>query len=233
MQCQSSTHGTCTHAPAHNICEGPCWPAPGPVASVRLIHVRHEVDKVVRVGVVVGVGLRVVLRVPVHLAIGHRSDVSRTAWRREMLAPLRTQILRSTRDPWDIPLRIILVHEQDEIDLKRMRSDVMSKSPHKTPPHGAQHVGSAHACPPLPTHGGRILHLVRGIKKTQASGPLAVFLHFLSSFAQGASVFSTLFSYGSSPIASEFLTVPVPFGVLVPNFLSSVYLYRIFLDRFS
>jgi len=45
-----------------------------------------------------------------------------------------TQILRSTRDPWNIPVRIILVHEQDEIDLKRMRSDVMSESPHKTPP---------------------------------------------------------------------------------------------------
>jgi hypothetical protein len=58
-------------------------------------------------------------------------------------------------------------------------------------------------------------------------------VHFLSSFAQGASGFSTLFAYGSSPIASEFLTVPVPFGLLVPNFLSSVYLYRIFLDRFS
>ena len=56
------------------------------------------------------------------------------------------------------------------------------------------------------------IHLVRGIKKTQASGPLADFLHFLSSFAQGASGFSTQFSYGASPIASEFLTVPVPFG---------------------
>ena len=101
----------------------------------RLIHVRHEVDKVVRVGVVVGVGLRVVLRVHVHLrrvAIGHRSDVSRTAWKRAMLAPLPTQILRSTRDPWNIPVRIIFVHEQDEIDLKRMRSDVMSESPHKS-----------------------------------------------------------------------------------------------------
>ena len=136
---------------------GPCWPR-GRHRDLASDNVRHEVDQVVRVGVVVGVGLRVVLRVHVHLlrvAIGHRSDVSRTAWRREMLAPLRTQILRSTRDPWDIPLRIILVHEQDEIDLKRMRSDVMSKSPHKTPPHGAQHVGSAHACPPLPTHGGK------------------------------------------------------------------------------
>jgi hypothetical protein len=62
------------------------------------------------------------------------------------------------------------------------------------------------------------IHLVRGIKKTQASGPLADFLHFLSSFAQGASGFSTQFSYGSiyhygsSPIATEFLTLPVPFG---------------------
>ena len=123
----------------------------------RLIHVRHEVDKVVRVGVVVGVGLRVVLRVHVHLrrvAIGHRSDVSRTAWKRAMLAPLPTQILRSTRDPWNIPVRIILVHEQDEIDLKRMRSDVMSESPHKTPPRERSMWAHMHAAP-LPTHGGK------------------------------------------------------------------------------
>jgi hypothetical protein len=127
----------------------------------RLIHVRHEVDKVVRVGVVVGVGLRVVLRVHVHLrrvAIGHRSDVSRTAWKRAMLAPLPTQILRSTRDPWNIPVRIILVHEQDEIDLKRMRSDVMSESPHKTPPRERSMWAHMHAAPaPYPWRQKRIL----------------------------------------------------------------------------
>ena len=58
MQCQSSTHGTCTHAPT--ITYGAVLAGTGDLASE--IHVRHEVDvdKVVRAGVVVGVGLRVV-----------------------------------------------------------------------------------------------------------------------------------------------------------------------------
>ena len=63
----------------------------------------------------------------------------------------------------------------------------------------------------------------RGIKKTQAIGPLADFLNFLSSFAQGATC---------TGFSTQFLTVPVPIATEF-SYGASPVRYRIFLDRFS